>query len=180
MLAHLDNFRGTHDQEAIFHVLRTVLCLTMPIDPALIQTGIMNVEQQQDGHSCGKHVVQMLAGAGKESEGLDRCFREDGLRYIASLEQVQSFDVLFPMYLSGKLPGPPMNNIGMGDLARRAAVGHGDGGMARQEMQGTDARKLTTTVYDSVVGAQVKAEEGCIVAPTLKTAEFQQCILVLP
>ncbi|KAL2608472.1 hypothetical protein R1flu_027045 [Riccia fluitans] len=108
LLAHLDSFRGTHDQEAIFHVLRTVLCLTMPIDPALVQTGIMNVEQQQDGHSCGKHVLQMLAGSGKESEGLDRCFREEGLRYIATLEQVQSFDLPFPMYLSGKMPGPPM------------------------------------------------------------------------
>ncbi|KAL2649177.1 hypothetical protein R1flu_017305 [Riccia fluitans] len=64
MLAHLDSFRGTHDPKAIFHVLRTVLCLTMPIDPALVQTGIMNVEQQQDEHSCGKHVLQMLAGAG--------------------------------------------------------------------------------------------------------------------
>ncbi|KAL2621930.1 hypothetical protein R1flu_002135 [Riccia fluitans] len=109
MLAHLDSFRGTHDPEAIFHVLRTVLCLTMPIDPALIQTGIMNVEQQQDGHSCGKDVLQMLAGAGmKESEGLDRCFREEGLRYIATLDQVRSFDLLFPMYLSGKLASPPM------------------------------------------------------------------------
>ncbi|KAL2623965.1 hypothetical protein R1flu_008210 [Riccia fluitans] len=47
--------------------------------PALVQMGIMNVEQQQDGHSCGKHVLQMLAGAGmKESKGLDRCFREEG------------------------------------------------------------------------------------------------------
>ncbi|KAL2635348.1 hypothetical protein R1flu_006827 [Riccia fluitans] len=46
MLAHLVSFQGTHDQEAIFHVLRTVLCLTMPIDPDLVQTGIMNVEQQ--------------------------------------------------------------------------------------------------------------------------------------
>ncbi|KAL2642897.1 hypothetical protein R1flu_010484 [Riccia fluitans] len=46
MLAHLDSFRGTHDPEAIFHVLRTVLCLTMPIDPDLVQMGIMNVEQQ--------------------------------------------------------------------------------------------------------------------------------------
>ncbi|KAL2622762.1 hypothetical protein R1flu_002967 [Riccia fluitans] len=109
MLAHLDSFRGTHDLEAIFHVLRTVLCLTMPIDPALVLTGIMNVEQQQDGHSCRKHVLQMLAGAGKkESEGLDRCFREEGLRYIATLEQVQSFDLLFPLYLSGKLASPPM------------------------------------------------------------------------
>ncbi|KAL2641269.1 hypothetical protein R1flu_008856 [Riccia fluitans] len=80
MLAHLDSFRGTHDQEAIFHVLRTVLCLTMPIDLALVQTGIMNIEQQHDGHSCGKHVLQMLVGAGKkESEGLDRCFREEDL-----------------------------------------------------------------------------------------------------
>ncbi|KAL2630963.1 hypothetical protein R1flu_015649 [Riccia fluitans] len=87
MLAHLDSFRGTHDQEAIFHVLRTVLCLTMPIDPDLVQTGIMNVEQQQDGHSCGKHVLQMLVGAAKkESEGLDRCFSEEGLRYIATLD----------------------------------------------------------------------------------------------
>ncbi|KAL2608344.1 hypothetical protein R1flu_026917 [Riccia fluitans] len=109
MLAHLDSFRGTHDLEAIFHVLRIVLCLTMPIDPALVQKGIMNVEQQQDGHSCGKHVLQMLVGAAKkESEGLDRCFREEGLRYIATLDQVRSFDVLFPMYLSGKLPSPPI------------------------------------------------------------------------
>ncbi|KAL2635689.1 hypothetical protein R1flu_007168 [Riccia fluitans] len=64
ILAHLDSFRGTHDQEAIFHVLRTVLCLTMPIDPDLVQTRIMNIEKQQDGHSCGKHVLQMLAGCG--------------------------------------------------------------------------------------------------------------------
>ncbi|KAL2630561.1 hypothetical protein R1flu_015247 [Riccia fluitans] len=68
MLAHLDSFRGTHDPEAIFHVLRTFLCLTMPIDPALVQTGIMNLDQQKDGHSCGKHVLQMLVGASmKES-----------------------------------------------------------------------------------------------------------------
>ncbi|KAL2624422.1 hypothetical protein R1flu_008667 [Riccia fluitans] len=46
MLAHLDSFRGTYDPKAILHVLRTVLCLTMPIDPALVLTGIMNVEQQ--------------------------------------------------------------------------------------------------------------------------------------
>ncbi|KAL2623782.1 hypothetical protein R1flu_008027 [Riccia fluitans] len=109
MLADLDSFRGIHDQEAIFHVLRAVLCLTMPIDLALVQTGIMNIEQQQDGHSCGKHLLQMLDGATKkESKGLDRCFREEGLRYIATLDQVRSFDVLFPMYLSGKLPDPPM------------------------------------------------------------------------
>ncbi|KAL2608765.1 hypothetical protein R1flu_027338 [Riccia fluitans] len=46
MLAHLDSFGGTHDPKAIFHILRTVLCLTVPIDPALVTTGIMNVEQQ--------------------------------------------------------------------------------------------------------------------------------------
>ncbi|KAL2644120.1 hypothetical protein R1flu_011707 [Riccia fluitans] len=38
---------------------------------------------------------------------------------------------------------------------------------------GRDARKPTIAVYDSFVGAQVKAEQGCIVAPTLKTAEFE-------
>ncbi|KAL2620851.1 hypothetical protein R1flu_001056 [Riccia fluitans] len=108
MLAHLDSLQGTHDQEAIFHVLRTVLCLIMPIDPTLLQTGIMNVEQQQDGYSCGKHVLQMLIGAGKESKGLDKYFREGGLRYIATLDQITSFDVVFGMYLSGKLPSPPM------------------------------------------------------------------------
>ncbi|KAL2631319.1 hypothetical protein R1flu_016005 [Riccia fluitans] len=102
-------FEGPHDPKAIFHILKTVLCLTMPIDPALVQTGIMNIEQQQDGHSCGKHVLQMLAGAGmKKSKGLDRCFRKEGLRYLAALEQVQSFDLLFPLYLSGKLASPPM------------------------------------------------------------------------
>ncbi|KAL2620854.1 hypothetical protein R1flu_001059 [Riccia fluitans] len=108
MLAHLDSFQGTHDPEAIFHVLSTVLCLIVPIDPALVMTGIMNVEQQQDGHSCGKHVLQMLIDAAKESEGLDRCFREEGLRYIATLDQVRSFEVMFGMYLSGKLPAPPI------------------------------------------------------------------------
>ncbi|KAL2624229.1 hypothetical protein R1flu_008474 [Riccia fluitans] len=47
MLAHLDSFRGTHDPKALFHVFKTVLCLIVPIDPALIMTAIMNVEQQQ-------------------------------------------------------------------------------------------------------------------------------------
>ncbi|KAL2635623.1 hypothetical protein R1flu_007102 [Riccia fluitans] len=109
-LAHLDSFRGPHDPKAIFHVLKEVLCLTVPIDPALVMMGIMNVEQHQDGHSCGKHVMQMLAGAArKESDGLDRCFREEGLiRYIATLEQVRSFEVVFGVYLSGKMAGPPM------------------------------------------------------------------------
>ncbi|KAL2641572.1 hypothetical protein R1flu_009159 [Riccia fluitans] len=108
-LAHLDSSQGTHDPEAIFHVLKQVLYLIVPIDPALVMTGIMNVEQQQDGHSCGKHVLQMLVGAArKESNGLDRCFREEGLRYIATLDQVRSFDVVFGMYLSDKLVGPPM------------------------------------------------------------------------
>ncbi|KAL2612702.1 hypothetical protein R1flu_024394 [Riccia fluitans] len=108
-LAYLDTSRGTHDLEAIFHVLKQVLCLIVPIDPALVMTGIMNVEQQQDGHSCEKHVLQMLAGvAKKELDGLDRCFREEGLRYIATLDQVRSFDMVFGMYLSHKLVGPPM------------------------------------------------------------------------
>ncbi|KAL2623833.1 hypothetical protein R1flu_008078 [Riccia fluitans] len=110
MLDHLDSFRGIHDPEAIFHVLRTLLPLIVPIDPALIMAGIMDVEQQQDGHSCGKHVLQMLAGATrKESDGLDRCFREERLiRYIATLDQVTSFDILLGTYLSGKMAGPPM------------------------------------------------------------------------
>ncbi|KAL2642758.1 hypothetical protein R1flu_010345 [Riccia fluitans] len=46
LLAHLDSFRGTHDLEAIFHVLKQVLCLIVPIDPALVMMGIMNIEQQ--------------------------------------------------------------------------------------------------------------------------------------
>ncbi|KAL2621296.1 hypothetical protein R1flu_001501 [Riccia fluitans] len=97
------------DPEAIFHVLKQVLYLIVPIDPALVMTGIMNVEQQQDGRSCGKHVLQMLVGAArKELDGLDRYFREEGLRYIPTLDQVRSFDVVFGMYSSGKLAGPPM------------------------------------------------------------------------
>ncbi|KAL2610735.1 hypothetical protein R1flu_029308 [Riccia fluitans] len=109
MLAHLDSFRGIHDPEAIFHVFKTVLCLIVPIDLALIMTGIINIEQQQDGHLCGKHVLQMLVGAAmKELNELDRCFREEGLRYIATLDQVRSFDVVFGMYLSGKMASPPM------------------------------------------------------------------------
>ncbi|KAL2609939.1 hypothetical protein R1flu_028512 [Riccia fluitans] len=107
-LAHLDSFQGTHDPKAIFHVLKQVFYLIVPVDPALVMTGIMNVEQQ-DGHSCGKHVLQMLVvAAKKESDGLDSCFREEGLRYIATLDQVRSFDVVFSMYLSSKLAGPPM------------------------------------------------------------------------
>ncbi|KAL2635027.1 hypothetical protein R1flu_006506 [Riccia fluitans] len=46
-LAHLDSSQGTHDPEVIFHVLKQVLWLIVPIDPALVMTGIMNVEQQQ-------------------------------------------------------------------------------------------------------------------------------------
>ncbi|KAL2623359.1 hypothetical protein R1flu_003564 [Riccia fluitans] len=108
-LAHLDSSQGPHDPEAIFHVLKQVLWLIVSIDPALVMTGIMNVEQQQDGHSCGKHVLQMLAGpAMKESNGLDRYFREEGVRYIATLDQVRSFDMVFGMYLFGKSTGPPM------------------------------------------------------------------------
>ncbi|KAL2641234.1 hypothetical protein R1flu_008821 [Riccia fluitans] len=86
MLAHLDSFRGTHDPEAIFHILRAFLCLTMPIDPALVQMGIMNLDQQKDGHSCGKHVLQMLIGASMKESGLDRCFWEEGLKSIATLD----------------------------------------------------------------------------------------------
>ncbi|KAL2609628.1 hypothetical protein R1flu_028201 [Riccia fluitans] len=71
MLAHLDSFRGTHDPEAIFHILRTFLCLTMSIDPALVQTSIMNLDQQKDGHLCGKNVLQMLPGAGMKQSRLD-------------------------------------------------------------------------------------------------------------
>ncbi|KAL2635794.1 hypothetical protein R1flu_007273 [Riccia fluitans] len=85
MLAHLDSFRGTHDPKAIFHDL-AFLCLTMPIDPALVQKGIMNLDQQKDGHSCGKHVLQMLVSAGMKESRLDRCFWEEGLRSIATLE----------------------------------------------------------------------------------------------
>ncbi|KAL2631347.1 hypothetical protein R1flu_016033 [Riccia fluitans] len=109
MLAHLDSSRGTVDPEAIFHIFKTVSCLIVPIDPAFIMMAIMNVEQQQDGHSCGKHILQMLASAAmKESDGLDRSFREGLIRYIATLDQVRSFDVVFGMYLSGKMAGPPM------------------------------------------------------------------------
>ncbi|KAL2649533.1 hypothetical protein R1flu_017661 [Riccia fluitans] len=108
MLAHLDSFRGTHDPEAIFHILRTFICLTMAIDLALVQTVIMNLDQQKDGYFCGKHVLQMLVGVGMKESGLDRCFWEDGLSSIATLDQVMSFDLLFSSYLSGKLPGPPM------------------------------------------------------------------------
>ncbi|KAL2633274.1 hypothetical protein R1flu_004753 [Riccia fluitans] len=43
-------FEGPHDPEAIFHVLKQVLRLIVPIDQALVMTGIMNVEQQHDGH----------------------------------------------------------------------------------------------------------------------------------
>ncbi|KAL2635772.1 hypothetical protein R1flu_007251 [Riccia fluitans] len=96
------SFRGTHDPKAIFHVLRTFLCLTMRFDPALVQTVIMNLDQQKDGHSCGKHVLEMITGAGMKDSGLDRCFWEEGLRSIATLDQVMSFDLLFSMYFIWK------------------------------------------------------------------------------
>ncbi|KAL2607878.1 hypothetical protein R1flu_026451 [Riccia fluitans] len=99
----------THDPEAIFHVLKTVFFLIVPIDPDLVMPVIVNIEQQQDGHLCGKHVLQMLASAAmKESDGLDRCFREEGLRYLATLDQIMSFEVVFGMYLCGKMAGPPI------------------------------------------------------------------------
>ncbi|KAL2643059.1 hypothetical protein R1flu_010646 [Riccia fluitans] len=43
-----------------------------------------------------------------------------------------------------------------------------------EEKEGTDATKPTIAVYDSFVRAQIKAEQGCIVAPTLETMEFEQ------
>ncbi|KAL2629048.1 hypothetical protein R1flu_013734 [Riccia fluitans] len=106
MLAHCDSLQGTHDPEPIFQILRTVLCLITPIEPALVQTGIMNLDQQKDGHSCGKHVLQMLVGAGIKEVKLDRCFMEEGLSYIATLDQVRSFDIGLSGYLSGRMLGP--------------------------------------------------------------------------
>ncbi|KAL2610134.1 hypothetical protein R1flu_028707 [Riccia fluitans] len=44
-----------------------------------------------------------------------------------------------------------------------------------EEMQGTDARKPTTTVYDTSVGAQVKAEQGCIVRTPWSSKLVQHC-----
>ncbi|KAL2623608.1 hypothetical protein R1flu_003813 [Riccia fluitans] len=111
LLAHLDSFQGTHDPKATFHALRTVLCLIMPIDPALVQTGIMNLDQQEYGHSCGKHMLQMLAGAGMKESNLDRYFFEEGLSSIATLDQVRSLNLLFPMYLSSKLAHPCNYNL---------------------------------------------------------------------
>ncbi|KAL2636292.1 hypothetical protein R1flu_007771 [Riccia fluitans] len=49
-----------------------------------------------------------------------------------------------------------------------------------EEMQGTDARKPTTVVYDSFVGAQVKVEQGCIVQTPRSSKLVQQCISLLP
>ncbi|KAL2608116.1 hypothetical protein R1flu_026689 [Riccia fluitans] len=48
---HMSELHDEDMQEAIFHVLKQALWLIVPIDPALVMTGIMNVEQQQDGHS---------------------------------------------------------------------------------------------------------------------------------
>ncbi|KAL2634945.1 hypothetical protein R1flu_006424 [Riccia fluitans] len=49
-----------------------------------------------------------------------------------------------------------------------------------EEMQGTDARKLTTTMYDSFVRAQVKAKQGCILRAPRSSKLVQQCIPLLP
>ncbi|KAL2603202.1 hypothetical protein R1flu_013176, partial [Riccia fluitans] len=49
---------------AIFHVLKQVLYLIVPIDLALVMTGIMNVEQHQDNTTfVWKARVANAAGA---------------------------------------------------------------------------------------------------------------------
>ncbi|KAL2629703.1 hypothetical protein R1flu_014389 [Riccia fluitans] len=49
-----------------------------------------------------------------------------------------------------------------------------------EEMQGTDARKPTTAMYDSFVRAQVKAKQGCIVRTPRSLVLVQHCIPLLP
>ncbi|KAL3676307.1 hypothetical protein R1sor_026255 [Riccia sorocarpa] len=107
-LCHLDSHPGIHKKSKIFHVLKTFLAHTMPIDTNQIVEDSFEVDEQKDEYSCGFHVLQMLTGAGTKELALDRCYMVERLGSIATLDQVTSFELVFASYLTGSMKGVPI------------------------------------------------------------------------
>ncbi|KAL3676700.1 hypothetical protein R1sor_026648 [Riccia sorocarpa] len=107
-LCHLDSHLGIHKKSKIFHVLKTFLAHTMPIDMNQIMEDSFEVDEQKDEYTCGFHVLQMLAGAGTKELALDRCYMVERLGSIDTLDQVTSFELVFASYLSGRMKGVPI------------------------------------------------------------------------
>ncbi|KAL3685208.1 hypothetical protein R1sor_003230 [Riccia sorocarpa] len=107
-LCHLDSHPGIHKKSKIFHVLKTFLAHTMPIDTNQIVEDSFEVDEQKDEYSCGFHVLQMLTGAGTKELALDRCYMVERLGSIATLDQVTSFELVFASYLTGSMKGVPV------------------------------------------------------------------------
>ncbi|KAL3679666.1 hypothetical protein R1sor_022622 [Riccia sorocarpa] len=106
-LCHLDSHTGIHETSKIFHVLKTFVAHTLPIDTNQIVEDIFEVDEQRNEYTCGFHVLQMLAGAGKKELALDRCYMVERLESIAKLDQVTSFEIMMSSYLEGKLKIAP-------------------------------------------------------------------------
>ncbi|KAL3690240.1 hypothetical protein R1sor_016549 [Riccia sorocarpa] len=107
-LCHLDSHPGIHKKSKIFHVLKTFLAHTMPIDTNQIVEDSFEVDEQKNEYTCGFHVLQMLTGAGTKELALDRCYMVERLGSIATLDQVTSFELVFASYLTGSLKGVPV------------------------------------------------------------------------
>ncbi|KAL3675671.1 hypothetical protein R1sor_025619 [Riccia sorocarpa] len=106
-IAHLDSCVDIHVPTAIFHVLKTFVSLTMKVDVTKIKHSNVAVDQQKDTFMCGIHVLQMLCGADMREERFDHCFWIEGLRNIATTNQVNSFWIVLGLYLQGKMKVPP-------------------------------------------------------------------------
>ncbi|KAL3680114.1 hypothetical protein R1sor_023070 [Riccia sorocarpa] len=102
-LCHLESHTGIHETSKIFHVLKTFVAHTLPIDTNQIVEDIFEIDEQRNEYTCGFHVLQMLAGAGKKELALDRCYMVERLQSIAKLDQVTSFEIMMSSYLEGKL-----------------------------------------------------------------------------
>ncbi|KAL3701684.1 hypothetical protein R1sor_019706 [Riccia sorocarpa] len=93
--------RSLHIQD--IHVLKTFVAHTLPIDTNQIVEDIFEIDEQRNEYTCGFHVLQMLAGAGKKELALDHCYMVERLQSIAKLDQVTSFEIMMSSYLEGKL-----------------------------------------------------------------------------
>ncbi|KAL3675978.1 hypothetical protein R1sor_025926 [Riccia sorocarpa] len=106
-LCQLDSHTGIHETSKIFHVLKTFVAHTLPIDTNQIVEDIFEIDEQRNEYTCGFHFLQMLAGAGKKELALDRCYMVERLQSIAKLDQVTSFEIMMSSYLEGKLKIAP-------------------------------------------------------------------------
>ncbi|KAL3697187.1 hypothetical protein R1sor_011263 [Riccia sorocarpa] len=106
-LCHLDSHTGIHETSKIFHVLKTFVAHTLLIDTNQIVEDIFEIDEKRNEYTCGFHVLQMLAGAGKKELALDRCYMVERLQSIAKLDQVTSFEIMMSSYLEGKLKIAP-------------------------------------------------------------------------